>query len=100
MKSPNRAGPTAQPFSTFSTIARRSWCPRAFTGERGGGWSGSGEILLPLDETALRTTIREWREEDLQSVAVCLLFSFLKPEHEERARAIISEEIPGCAVSL
>jgi N-methylhydantoinase A/oxoprolinase/acetone carboxylase beta subunit len=26
--------------------------------------------------------------------------SFLRPEHEERARAIIAEEIPGCAVSL
>jgi N-methylhydantoinase A len=31
---------------------------------------------------------------------VCLLFSFLRPEHEERARIIIGEEIPGCAVSL
>src|SRR3977135_2230664 len=74
--------------------------PESLTGEVTERVSASGEVLLALDETALRTTIREWREEDLQSVAVCLLFSFLKPEHEERARAIISEEIPGCAVSL
>ena len=74
--------------------------PESLTGEVAERVSASGEVLLPLDETALRTTIREWREEDLQSVAVCLLFSFLKPEHEERARAIIAEEIPGCAVSL
>ncbi len=33
-------------------------------------------------------------------MAVCLLFSFLRPEHEQRVRAIIAQEMPGCAVSL
>ncbi len=74
--------------------------PESLTGEVTERVSASGEVLLALDETALLTTIREWREEGLESVAVCLLFSFLRPEHEERARAIIAEEIPGCAVSL
>ena len=36
----------------------------------------------------------------IESIAVCLLFSFLKPEHEERVRAIIVEEHPECSVSL
>ena len=31
---------------------------------------------------------------------MCLLFSFLEPEHEERVRAIIAEEYPECSVSL
>ena len=31
---------------------------------------------------------------------MCLLFSFLEPEHEERVRAIIVEEHPACSVSL
>ena len=74
--------------------------PESRTGEVAERVSAQGEVLLPLDEHALRATIRELREEDLQSVAVCLLFSFLKPEHEERARAIIEEEMPGVAVSL
>ena len=74
--------------------------PESRTGEVAERLSAQGEVLLPLDEHALRATIRELREEDLQSVAVCLLFSFLKPEHEERARAIIEEEMPGVAVSL
>src|SRR5712671_3102484 len=74
--------------------------PESLTGEVTERVSASGEVLLALDETALLTTIRGWREEGLESVAVCLLFSFLRPEHEERAGAIIAEEIPGCAVSL
>ena len=74
--------------------------PETLTGEVAERVSSAGEVLLPLDEPALRATIRELAEQDPQSIAVCLLFSFLKPEHEERARAILAEEIPGCAVSL
>ena len=70
------------------------------TGEVEERVSAQGEVLLPLDEDALRATIRELRGEELKSIAVCLLFSFLRPEHEEKARAIIAEEIPGVAVSL
>src|SRR5207237_1589074 len=74
--------------------------PESLTGEVAERVSASGEVLLPLDEAALRATIRQLALENPQSVAVCLLFSFLKPEHEERAGAILAEEIPGCAVSL
>ena len=74
--------------------------PESRTGEVVERVSAQGEVLLPLDEKALRATVRELRQQDVKSVAVCLLFSFLKPEHEERARAIIEEEMPGVAVSL
>jgi N-methylhydantoinase A len=74
--------------------------PESLTGEVVERVTATGEVLLALDETALRATVRELRGQDPQAIAVCLLFSFLAPEHEERARAIIAEEIPGCAVSL
>jgi N-methylhydantoinase A len=74
--------------------------PESRTGEVPERVSAQGEVLLPLDERALRATIRELRGQEVKSVAVCLLFSFLKPEHEERARVIIEEEMPGVAVSL
>jgi N-methylhydantoinase A len=74
--------------------------PASLTGEVVERVAATGEVLLPLDEAALRTTVRELRAQDPQAIAVCLLFSFLAPEHEERARAIVAEEIPGCAVSL
>jgi N-methylhydantoinase A len=59
-----------------------------------------GQVLRPLDETALRSTLRQLRGENIEALAVCLLFSFLHPAHEARVRAIAAEELPGCNVSL
>ena len=59
-----------------------------------------GDVLRTLDEAALRETVRELKAQNIESIAVCLLFSFLHPEHEARVRDIVLEEIPGCSVSL
>src|SRR5689334_2248888 len=59
-----------------------------------------GSVFAELDETALRQTLAELRTQGVESVAVCLLFSFLYPHHEQRIREIIQEELPGCEVSL
>ena len=40
-----------------------------------------GHVLRPLDESALRETVRELKAHDIESLAVCLLFSFLHSEH-------------------
>jgi N-methylhydantoinase A len=74
--------------------------PPSRTGEAEERVAFNGEVLLPLNEEALRQTIRDLRDENVQSVAVCLLFSFLTPQHEERVREIIKEEMPDCSVSL
>ncbi len=74
--------------------------PPSRTGEVAERVAFDGEVLLPLDEAALRETLRDLRAEDVQSIAVCLLFSFVAPQHERRVREIIAEEIPGCSVSL
>ncbi len=74
--------------------------PQSRTGEAAERVSFEGEIIEPLDEEALRETARALRETDVQSIAVCLLFSFLAPQHEQRVREILAEEIPGCSVSL
>ena len=74
--------------------------PASLTGEAAERVSSTGEILLPLDEAALRQTVRELKAEGVESVAVCFLFSFLLPAHEERAREILAEEFPECPVSL
>jgi N-methylhydantoinase A len=59
-----------------------------------------GRVLQPLDEAALRATLRTLRVEEVESLAVCLLFSFLYPAHETRVRDIIGDEMPGCTISL
>ena len=59
-----------------------------------------GNVLRALDETALRDTVRELKAQNIELIAVCLLFSFLHPEHEARVRDIVLEEMPECSVSL
>jgi len=74
--------------------------PQSLTREAPERVSSKGEILLPLDEAALRESLRELKHEDIESLAVCFLFSFLVPAHEARAREIVSEELSDCSVSL
>lgn len=54
----------------------------------------AGEVLEPLDEEGVRRAARALREEGVEAVAVCFLFSYIDPRHEERAKAIVLEEFP------
>src|SRR6266581_49288 len=74
--------------------------PASLTGEVMERVDFRGHVLRPLDEAALRETVRELAVQGLESIAVCLLFSFLHPRHEARVREIVVEEMPGCSVSL
>ena len=62
--------------------------------------SARGEILVPLDEAAVRDAARSLAAEGVESVAVTFLFSYLDPVHEQRAAAILAEELPGVAISV
>ncbi|MDH3714718.1 MAG: hydantoinase/oxoprolinase family protein [Gammaproteobacteria bacterium] len=55
-----------------------------------GGHNASGEPLAALDEPALEQTVREQCVK-VQAFAVAGLFAVRNPEHEQRARDIISE---------
>jgi N-methylhydantoinase A len=59
----------------------------------------AGEVLVPLAEDEVRAAARELREAGVEAVAVCFLFSYLNPEHESRAAAIVREEMPGAFVT-
>jgi N-methylhydantoinase A len=59
----------------------------------------TGEVLVPLDEDEVRAAARELREEGVEAVAVCFLFSYLNPDHERRAAAIVREEMPDAFVT-
>src|SRR5262245_11928937 len=74
--------------------------PQSRTGEVKERVDFRGSVLRPLDEAALRESVRALHAEQVESIAVCLLFSFLHPAHEQRVREIIVEEMPGCSVSL
>jgi N-methylhydantoinase A len=60
----------------------------------------SGQVLTPLDAEAVRQAARELKAAGVQSIAVCYLFSFMNPAHEEQTRDLILQEFPGISVSL
>lgn len=59
----------------------------------------TGAELEPLDEAAVAVAARELRAEGVQSVAVCFLFSYLNPAHEDRAAEIVRAEMPEAFVT-
>lgn len=59
-----------------------------------------GREVVPLNEESVRVAVRELVAEGVEAIAVCLLWSFLNPAHERRAREIVQEEAPGLHVSL
>jgi N-methylhydantoinase A len=54
-----------------------------------------GQELEPLDEAGVLEAARALKAEAVEAVAVCFLFSYLNPVHEERARQILERELPG-----
>jgi N-methylhydantoinase A len=43
-----------------------------------------GEVQTPLDDASIDALIAHCRQHSIESVAICLLFSFANPEHERR----------------
>ncbi len=58
-----------------------------------------GTVLHPLDTASLQDALAQVRASGAQTCAVCLLFSFVNPEHEH-AIAKALEAIPNLYVSL
>ena len=58
-----------------------------------------GSVHIPLNIEDVRRVARILRDQKVEAVAVCFLFSHLYPEHEEAVKSILEEEIPGIFVS-
>src|SRR5574337_133401 len=55
--------------------------------------TAQGDILIPLDPQEVAALAPKLQAEGVESVAVCFLFSFLRPQHEELVREML--EIRG-----
>jgi len=53
-----------------------------------------GTVETSLDEQALREAVRALRAAGVEAVAICFLYGFIRPDHEETARRILAEEFP------
>ena len=60
----------------------------------------SGAVEQPLDEAALAESLEYLAKEGADALAVCFLFSYLNPDHEQRAWEIINQRFPDTYTSL
>ncbi|HEX8057932.1 MAG TPA: hydantoinase/oxoprolinase family protein [Novosphingobium sp.] len=58
-----------------------------------------GSVHQPLDEEAVREQCRKLRLQGVEAVAISFLFSFVNPEHEKRAKEIVTQEIQNAYIS-
>ncbi len=75
--------------------------PLVAAGDRvgAGGRVGPAGEIEPLEEMELDRIAAELAELAPEAVAVCLLFSFLDPSHEERIAAVVRDRLPDLHVS-
>src|SRR5215471_13035778 len=53
----------------------------------------TGKVEKALDVDAVRKAARKLRSADVRAVAICFLYSFVRPEHEQEAKRILEEEL-------
>lgn len=58
-----------------------------------------GEVLTPLNEDDVRQAARELKAAGVEAIAVCFLFSYIDPAHEQRAAEIVREEFSDAFVT-
>lgn len=59
-----------------------------------------GEVLIALEDDDVARVVADVERSGADSVAVCLLFSFLNPIHEQRIGEVLRKALPRCEVSL
>jgi N-methylhydantoinase A len=59
-----------------------------------------GQVLTPFDKEAARRIATRLKEEEVESIAVCLLHAYVNPAHEQQLGNTLSEIVPDVVVSL
>lgn len=62
--------------------------------------SAQGKVLLELDREALLAHVPFLRDTAVESLAICFLHSYANGEHEQRARDILVEALPGLPITI
>lgn len=59
-----------------------------------------GRELAPLEIEDVREAIRQFREEQVEAVAICFMNSFANPEHERQAAEVVRAEMPDAYLTV
>lgn len=83
---------TLRPFKQITPRRRRLTVPERILFD--------GSVYQDLDEDAVRAACRKLKKQNVESVAISLIFSFVNPAHELRVAKIVNEEMPGVHLSV
>ena len=61
---------------------------------------GRGNVLVPLDEAAVRALAPKLKAAGTEAIAVGYMHAYLDGSHERRTRDILQELLPGVSISL
>jgi len=58
----------------------------------------TGDVEIELDLDAVRRAASTLRQARVGAVAICFLYSFVRPEHEQAAKRVLEEELPDAFI--
>ncbi|MFQ5895757.1 MAG: hydantoinase/oxoprolinase family protein [Nitrospinota bacterium] len=62
--------------------------------------SSRGDVLQPINGQEVRVVTQELADRGVESIAVCLLHSYLNPDHELAVEEVLAEAFPNISVSV
>src|SRR5258708_7746009 len=94
-----REGGRTDPFN-YRVPYPQPYVPRSLTFEVPERVGAAGEIVAPLDESAVHRIADALKDKKVEAVAVCFLWSIVNPVHEVRTGALLKALLPGVALTL
>ena len=94
-----REGGRIEPFNHAAAYPD-PYIPRALTFEVGGRIMASGVERTGFDKQGLLNIIQRLKDEQVEAVSVCLLWSVINPDHENLVGSLLAEHLPGVPVTL
>jgi N-methylhydantoinase A len=94
-----REGGKLRPFD-FRHPYPEPYIPRRLTFEVPERMSSEGDVVIPLLEADVRGVLDELRRNEVEAIAVSLLWSIANPAHEELIGSLIERELPGIPYTL
>jgi N-methylhydantoinase A len=84
----------------FSQPYPDPYIPRRLTVEIRERVTAEGAVVTPIDRAQATRAVRMLKEEGIQAVAVCFLWSIVNASHELAVAEILNQELPGVPWSL
>jgi N-methylhydantoinase A len=92
--------PIDRVFDVRATSKPAPLVPRAAIGEVHERVTADGSVIAPLDESRAREVLGALLDDEIEGVAVTLLWSFRNDVHERRVAELVSERAPEAFITL